>query len=192
MYNNLVAFLYGWSLLIVIQTATIAAVCIAVGKFMGILFPTISSEIFLINLSFFKLSTQQIFALLICIILTYINSKGIKYGVITQILMLIINLSLCGIYKSYVFPISLLICHAFSSCIMLLKCKEIIDLKLIFFKLIKLIVLLSIYTITVFFINQYIPNKMVIDITINLILFLIIGVMSLFILGYNIRKLILR
>ncbi len=84
MYNNLVAFLYGWSLLIVIQTATIAAVCIAVGKFMGILFPTISSEIFLINLSFFKLSTQQIFALLICIILTYINSKGIKYGVITQ------------------------------------------------------------------------------------------------------------
>ena len=114
------------------------------------------------------------------------------YGVITQILMLIINLSLCGIYKSYVFPISLLICHAFSSCIMLLKCKEIIDLKLIFFKLIKLIVLLSIYTITVFFINQYIPNKMVIDITINLILFLIIGVMSLFILGYNIRKLILR
>ena len=84
MYNNLVAFLYGWSLLIVIQTATIAAVCIAVGKFMGILFPIISSENYLIHLSFFKLSTQQLFALAICIILTYINSKGIKYGVITQ------------------------------------------------------------------------------------------------------------
>ena len=44
MFNDLVAFLYGWSLLLVIQTATIAAVCIAVGKFLGILFPVISTE----------------------------------------------------------------------------------------------------------------------------------------------------
>ncbi len=80
MYNNLTAFLYGWSLLLVIQTATIGAVCIAVGKFLGFVFPWISSENYLI----FNISTQQICALIVCCILTYINSKGIKYGVLTQ------------------------------------------------------------------------------------------------------------
>ena len=84
MYNDLIAFLYGWSLLTVIQTATIAAVCIAVGKFLGIIFPCISSTEYILDLSFFKLSSQQLIAMLVCIFLTYINSKGIKYGVITQ------------------------------------------------------------------------------------------------------------
>ena len=56
MFNDLVAFLYGWSLLIVIQTATIAAVCIAVGKFLGILFPFISSSNFILDTAIFKLS----------------------------------------------------------------------------------------------------------------------------------------
>lgn len=84
MYNDLTAFLYGWSLLLVIQTATIGAVCIAVGKFLGILFPQISSNIYFMTINGFHLSTQQICALIVCVILTYINSKGIKYGVITQ------------------------------------------------------------------------------------------------------------
>ena len=78
MFNDLTAFLYGWSLLLVIQTATIAAVCIAVGKFLGILFPQISSTIYLINLANLQISTQQICALIVCCLLTYINSKGIK------------------------------------------------------------------------------------------------------------------
>ena len=80
MFNDLTAFLYGWSLLLVIQTATIGAVCIAVGKFLGILFPFISSTNYLIG----NISTQQIAALIVCCVLTYINSRGIKYGVITQ------------------------------------------------------------------------------------------------------------
>ena len=84
MFNDLIAFLYGWTLLIVIQTATIAAVCIAVGKFLGILCPFISSNNYIINAQFFHLSSQQFMALLICVVLTYINSKGIKYGVLTQ------------------------------------------------------------------------------------------------------------
>jgi len=84
MFNDLTAFLYGWSLLLVIQTATIGAVCIAVGKFLGILFPCISSNVYLIQTSHFTFSTQQLCALIICCLLTYINSRGIKYGVITQ------------------------------------------------------------------------------------------------------------
>lgn len=84
MYNDLTAFLYGWSLLLVIQTATIAAVCIAVGKFLGIIFPFISSENYFINFQYLKISSQQLCALFICVILTFINSRGVKYGVITQ------------------------------------------------------------------------------------------------------------
>ena len=84
MFNDLTAFMYGWSLLLVIQTATIGAVCIAVGKFLGFLFPQISSNIFLFKTPLVSLSTQQLCALTICALLTYINSRGIKYGVITQ------------------------------------------------------------------------------------------------------------
>ena len=98
MYNDLTAFLYGWSLLTVIQTATIAAVCIAVGKFLGILFSGISSTTYLINLPCFQLSTQQLCALIICIALTYINSRGIKYGVLTQNIFTVTKvLSIVGI-----------------------------------------------------------------------------------------------
>ena len=98
MYNDLVAFLYGWSLLLVIQTATIAAVCIAVGKFLGILIPQISSTNYVINFPFLQISTQQICAFLICILLTHINSKGVKYGVLTQNIFTVTKvLSIVGI-----------------------------------------------------------------------------------------------
>ena len=36
-------FLYGWTLFLVIQTGTIAAVCVAFGKFLGVFFPTVST-----------------------------------------------------------------------------------------------------------------------------------------------------
>lgn len=98
MFNDLTAFLYGWSLLLVIQTATIAAVCIAVGKFLGILFPVVSSENLIINLSHLKISTQQLCATFVCLLLTFINSRGIKYGVITQNIFTITKvLSIVGI-----------------------------------------------------------------------------------------------
>ena len=98
MFNDLTAFLYGWSLLLVIQTATIGAVCIAVGKFLGIIFPQISSTNYLIETSLFSFSTQQLCALIICCLLTYINSRGIKYGVITQNIFTITKvLSIVGV-----------------------------------------------------------------------------------------------
>ncbi len=98
MFNDFVAFLYGWSLLLVIQTATIAAVCIAVGKFLGIIFPLISSNIYLINLPHLQISTQQICALFVCCLLTFINTRGVKYGVITQNIFTITKiLSIVGI-----------------------------------------------------------------------------------------------
>ena len=83
-FNEKIAFLYGWTLFLVIQTGTIAAVCVAFAKFFGILVPCISSENLLFKIGFLKLSTQQLFSICTVIFLSYINSRGIKYGVITQ------------------------------------------------------------------------------------------------------------
>ena len=83
-FNELVAFLYGWTLFLVIQTGTIAAVCVAFAKFFGIIAPSISTNNILFHLGSFNFSTQQLFAILTVVFLSYINSRGIKYGVITQ------------------------------------------------------------------------------------------------------------
>lgn len=83
-FNEKIAFLYGWTLFLVIQTGTIAAVCVAFAKFFGILAPCISTENLLFHAGFIKLSTQQLFAIFTVIFLSYLNSRGIKYGVITQ------------------------------------------------------------------------------------------------------------
>ena len=83
-YSEKIAFLYGWTTFLVIQTGTIAAVCVAFSKFLGILVPFISAQNYIIHAGFLKLSTQQLCALATVVSLTYINSKGIKHGVITQ------------------------------------------------------------------------------------------------------------
>lgn len=97
-FNEKIAFLYGWTLFLVIQTGTIAAVCVAFAKFFGILVPFISSENLLLHIGFIKLSTQKLFSILTVIFLSFVNSRGIKYGVITQNIFTITKvLSLAGI-----------------------------------------------------------------------------------------------
>ncbi len=83
-FNEKVAFLYGWTLFLVIQTGTIAAVCVAFAKFFGLLVPYISNSNLLLHIGFFKFSTQQLFAIFTVIFLSYLNSRGIRYGVVTQ------------------------------------------------------------------------------------------------------------
>lgn len=83
-FNEKIAFLYGWTLFLVIQTGTIAAVCVAFAKFFGIIVPFISSSNILFNLGCLHFSTQQLFAILTVIFLSYLNSRGIKHGVVTQ------------------------------------------------------------------------------------------------------------
>lgn len=97
-FNEKIAFLYGWTLFLVIQTGTIAAVCVAFAKFFGILVPFISTENLLFHIGFIKLSTQQLFAIFTVIFLSFLNSRGIKYGVVTQNIFTITKvLSLAGI-----------------------------------------------------------------------------------------------
>ncbi len=103
-YNDITAFSYGWTLFLVIQTGSIAAICLAFAKFLGILVPVVSSTQYLINIGFFHLSTVQVVALASCIFITYINSRGVEYGVIMQNLFTVtkilslIAIVVCGIF----------------------------------------------------------------------------------------------
>lgn len=83
-YNPLISFLYGWSFFSVIQTATIAAVGVAFAKFTAYIFPWFSETHILADLGFFKFNASQLLAITTIIILTYINSRGIKDGKIIQ------------------------------------------------------------------------------------------------------------
>lgn len=83
-YNPLVGFLYGWSFFAVIQTGTIAAVGVAFSKFTAYLWPVVSEDIVLFNLGPITVSPAQVLAILIIILLTYINTKGVKGGKIIQ------------------------------------------------------------------------------------------------------------
>src|SRR5437868_5240011 len=85
-FSPLCGFLYGWTLFMVIQTGTIAAVGIAFARFLGILWPAISESNYLvapIHLSSgyaVSLSTAQVIAILVILLLTATNMRGINYG----------------------------------------------------------------------------------------------------------------
>ncbi len=97
-YNDTVAFLYGWTTFLVIQTGIIAAVCTAFSKFIGLLIPFISANNYLFHIGAFHISTQKIFTVLVVILLTFINSRGLKHGVFTQNLFTVTKvLSMIGI-----------------------------------------------------------------------------------------------
>ena len=97
-YNKLIAFLYGWSFFAVIQTGTIAAVGVAFSKFAAYLYEPLSDANVLFELGFFKLNAAQIVSILTIILLTYINSRGVKSGKILQTVLTIIKiLSLLGL-----------------------------------------------------------------------------------------------
>ncbi|MBL8149592.1 MAG: amino acid permease [Blastocatellia bacterium] len=89
-YSPLWGFLYGWTLFLVIQTGTIAAVAVAFSRFLGVLVPSISPTTWIIkpiNLSYnyaVSLSTQQLVAILLLVVLTFLNTRGLKLGKLIQ------------------------------------------------------------------------------------------------------------
>ncbi len=89
-YSPLWGFLYGWTLFLVIQTGTIAAVAVAFARFLGVLIPSISPTTYIIepiNLSSgyaISLSVQQFVGVLLIIFLTIINMQGLKLGKFIQ------------------------------------------------------------------------------------------------------------
>lgn len=79
-FNPLTAFLYGWTMFVVIQSGTIAAVAVAFAKFTGVLFPVLSEKNVLLQIGSFQLSAAQLFGIFSILLLTLINASGISYG----------------------------------------------------------------------------------------------------------------
>src|SRR5256714_13585027 len=88
-YGPALGFLFGWSLFLVMQTGTIAAVAVAFANFTGVLLPQISGDNYLIAPHraggyAISLSTQQLVAVLLIILLTWTNTRGLKTGKLIQ------------------------------------------------------------------------------------------------------------
>jgi basic amino acid/polyamine antiporter, APA family len=82
-YGGTLAFCFGWTLLLVIQTGTIAAVAVAFGRFAGVIFPPFGSPMF-IGVGSIGLSGERIAAIVIIILLTAVNLYGLNLGRIVQ------------------------------------------------------------------------------------------------------------
>ncbi|MGZ5284876.1 MAG: APC family permease, partial [Kaistella sp.] len=83
-FGKMTGFLYGWGLFTVIQTGTIAAVAMAFGKFTAYLIPALNDSAPIFQSGTFKITWIQILAIVIILLLTYINTKGVKNGKILQ------------------------------------------------------------------------------------------------------------
>jgi APA family basic amino acid/polyamine antiporter len=109
-YSPLWGFLYGWTLFLVIQTGTIAAVAVGFARYFGVLFPAISGSTWIvhpINLGSkyaISLSVQQLVGVLMIILLTFLNTLGVRLGkMIQNIFTSAKTLSLVGLILVCVF-----------------------------------------------------------------------------------------
>jgi len=89
--SPLFGYLYGWTLFMVIQTGTIAAVAVAFARFTGVIFPALTPDVFIggtVNLPSgpieVGLSAQRIFAILSIVLLTWINVQGVRTAAFIQ------------------------------------------------------------------------------------------------------------
>jgi APA family basic amino acid/polyamine antiporter len=89
-YSPLVGFLYGWTLFAVVQTGSLAAISIAFARFLGVLVPAIAPDAWIIRpiaLSHsyaLSLTTQQLVAIVMILLLTWINTRGLRLGRLIQ------------------------------------------------------------------------------------------------------------
>ena len=105
--NPLAGFLFGWTLFTVIQTGTIAAVAVAFGKFLSVLVPAVTPDVFLslghlpmvggpVELG---LSSQRIVALLVVLALTLINARGVTLGATVQTIFAVAKVGALGDHR---------------------------------------------------------------------------------------------
>ncbi len=83
-FGPLSGFLYGWTLFLVIQTGTLAAVAVAFAKFAGVFVPWISAQNVLVGVGRFGLSSQQVVAIAVLVLLTWVNTRGVRTGAAVQ------------------------------------------------------------------------------------------------------------
>ena len=89
-FSPLWGFLYGWTLFLVIQTGTIAAVAVGFARYLGVLVPSIGEDkylippIHLVGDYAISLSTAQLVGVLLIVLLTFMNTRGLKLGKLVQ------------------------------------------------------------------------------------------------------------
>jgi len=89
-YGSSIGFLYGWTLFLVIQTGTIAAVAIAFAKFLGVFVSAVTSDNYMIPpVSLgrgyaISLSGEQLVAIALIVLLTWTNTRGLEVGKLVQ------------------------------------------------------------------------------------------------------------
>jgi basic amino acid/polyamine antiporter, APA family len=82
-YGEVVAFSFGWTLLLVIQTGTIAAVAVAFARFGGVIWPALGSNIF-VGANSIGLSCERVGAIAVIVLLTMVNLRGVNSGRLVQ------------------------------------------------------------------------------------------------------------
>lgn len=89
-FSPMWGFLYGWTLFLVIQTGTIAAVAVGFGRYLGVLVPWVSESSYIISPIHIgssyavSLSTAQLIGVLLIVLLTWMNTRGLKLGKFVQ------------------------------------------------------------------------------------------------------------
>jgi APA family basic amino acid/polyamine antiporter len=117
--GKLWGFLYGWTLFLVIQTGTVAAVGVAFGKFLGYFFPSVAADNWIFHIAHVPpipigpmvlgnmdvgLNTQNLCGIVIVIFLTVLNTFGLKLGAAVQNLFTIAKVSaLAGLVITGIF-----------------------------------------------------------------------------------------
>ncbi|MHB8260380.1 MAG: APC family permease [Bacteroidia bacterium] len=106
-FGSLTAFLYGWTVFLVIQTGVIAAVAVAFAKYVGVFVPFFNEDNVLLQCSKFKLTYAQLLAIVSIAFLTFINSRGVRNGKMIQRvftlakLIALFGLIIVGIYAGF-------------------------------------------------------------------------------------------
>ena len=83
-FGPLWGFLYGWTLFLVIQTGTVAAVAVAFAKYLGVLMPAVSETQVLFSIGSLPVTSAKLVAIIVLIVLTWANSRGIQAGKTVQ------------------------------------------------------------------------------------------------------------
>jgi APA family basic amino acid/polyamine antiporter len=104
-FGPMTAFVYGWTVLLVIQSGFNAAVSIAFAKYLGVLLPAVGESTVLFRLGSYALSSAQLVAVGVIVVLTWVNIRGVKEGAFIQNVFTVLKLG----------AIALLIVVGFSS-----------------------------------------------------------------------------
>ena len=83
-WGDLGGFLYGWAMLLVIQTGTLAAVGVAFAKYLGVLLPAVSSKHVFFQAKFLRLSPVELVAIALIALLTWWNTTSVRNAATLQ------------------------------------------------------------------------------------------------------------